>query len=265
MFKNSLIKFVYNLYPFRKGRRFLKPLYKYISGYEIIIDRNNNRMLLNLDNYIDSRIYLEGSYEKKHINLLVEKYLQYKCRYFIDIGANIGVYSIQFLKLKEVEKCFLFEPEPKNFAQLNANVFLNKVSRKAKLFNCALSNISGKMNFYIENLKKDIDLGKINTGTHSLENNLEREFQDSIEIDVFIGDFLVDIKDEIVCLKIDVEGHELSVIKGFEQLFTNNKCLIMIEIFPDRFNDNNKYLKDIGFSILDIEFDIGDNYFYKNF
>ena len=45
----------------------------------------------------------------------------------IDIGANIGVFSIKAGKFKNEVKVFSFEPFPKNFSGLKENIKLNRL------------------------------------------------------------------------------------------------------------------------------------------
>ena len=264
MFSNNIIKFIYKSYPLTRGKRFLLPLYKYISGYEIIKDSNQNMMLLNLDNYIDAIIYFNGNYEQTHIEFLYSQFIKLECNYFLDIGANIGIYSIYFANNANLKMCYSFEPDPRNYAQLNANIFLNNQSRKVKLVNCALSDKSSKGELFIANEKKDIDLGKCNVGTHSLEKNSNRH-NDKVEIDIFRGDDLIKLKNKNICLKIDVEGHELNALKGLINILSNNNCLIMIEIFDDKYDLTNDFLVKNKFKNIESTSNLGLNYFYKNF
>lgn len=171
---------------------------------------------------------------------------------------------IYFLKDSNLKKCFIFEPDPSNFAQLNANIYLNKVSNKAKLFNCALSNENRKGELYLSNEKKEIDLGKVNAGMHSLEKN-ENRHKDKVKIDIFRGDELVDLVNEAICLKIDVEGHELNVLKGLLNLLKNNKCLMIIEVFSENFTKVNEFLMENSFKQINTSGFLGENYLYKNF
>ena len=46
-----------------------------------------------------------------------------------------------------------------------------------------------------------------------------------------IADELLDIKNSNLILKIDVEGHELNVLKGLKKIINQNNCILQIEIF----------------------------------
>ena len=48
---------------------------------------------------------------------------------------------------------------------------------------------------------------------------------------------------KIICLKIDVEGHEIFVLDGLSRLFKNNKIFLQIEILPSNYNKVIKKLK----------------------
>ena len=74
----------------------------------------------------------------------------------------------------------------------------------------------------------------------------------------------IKLSNQKIAIKIDVEGHELSVLKGFFKLLSNNKCIIQIEIFDKNFIDVDKFLKENKFSKI-INVSQNSNYFYSNF
>ena len=70
------------------------------------------------------------------------------------------------------------------------------------------------------------------------------------------------IKKKIICLKIDVEGHEINVLNGLNLLFKNNKIFLQIEIFSSNYKKVSKKLLSVGFEkINQIN---ADHYFIKN-
>ena len=67
-----------------------------------------------------------------------------------------------------------------------------------------------------------------------------------------------------VAIKIDVEGHELNVLKGIQDLLKSNNCIIQIEIFKENFNLVNSFLLEKNFILVD-QFKERANYFYSNY
>ena len=65
---------------------------------------------------------------------------------FVDVGANIGIYSIffnQFRKLKENVNIYAFEANPDTFSRLHENA----KKHNFYAFNLAISNKSEKLKF----------------------------------------------------------------------------------------------------------------------
>lgn len=60
---------------------------------------------------------------------------------FVDIGANIGLYSIYAGTMGGC-RVFSFEPESLNFGELNKNIFVNGLSERVTGFCCAISDVS---------------------------------------------------------------------------------------------------------------------------
>lgn len=132
----------------------------------------------------------------------------------VDVGANIGNHSLYFVKECKANKVIAFEPIKETFKILKKNIEINELKGRIIPYNCGIGdkNINGFANGY----------NMANIGATSL-----REAMDgNIEIHT-LDDF--EIEDNIVLIKIDVEGFEGKVIKG--ALKTIERChpIIMLE------------------------------------
>ena len=141
-------------------------------------------------------------------NLLREK------RRFLDIGANIGIYSFHFKK---------------SFKSIDAFEPLKEISYRLEYFqdeslrvhNCALSNKRGVFQIYIPYLS-----GKAIASLASLEKrNGDCEVR-TVKVDKIDNyDF-----DDVDLIKIDVEGHEEYVLQGACNVIKANMPIIIVEI-----------------------------------
>src|SRR3989339_777389 len=138
-------------------------------------------------------------------------------KYFLDIGANIGFYSLLVVKRRPEIKIISFEPVRETFDRLIKNI------KKNNFTNITAHNI-GLAN---ENTRRDIFL------TTELGHNSFLSNSNLVE-KVLVkktDDFLV-LKDKKIFIKIDTEGYEFEVIKGMEELLKNNACQIVFEFTP---------------------------------
>jgi FkbM family methyltransferase len=92
-----------------------------------------------LDILTIKEIFLEDGYKFKNGK---------NYRTVIDIGANIGAFSI-FALLKSPDlKVIAFEPSAKTFRQLRQNIKLNKLDNRVSLINKAVAGKKGKIRLY---------------------------------------------------------------------------------------------------------------------
>jgi len=138
----------------------------------------------------------------------------------LDIGANIGYYSLIFAKLVGKEgKVFAFEPEPENFALLKKNVEINGY-KNVILVQKAVSNKTGRTKLY---------LCEESAGDHSI---YELNGRQSMEIEVIrLDDYFIDYDGKIDFIKIDVQGAEGEAIQGMPNLLNKNKTVKIIAEF----------------------------------
>jgi FkbM family methyltransferase len=252
MNRNSFIRFIYQKYPFNKGKYHLHKLACAQSrGFVLARDEYGHRMLLDLDNLIDTDIYLRGSYEREYLNLLATWAHSYAPVQFIDIGANIGAYSIFLADHEAVNSIQAFEPDPKNFAHLIANVHLNDMADKITAHNIALSSRNGTADFFLARRIADNEEGKFNTGTSSLDFESNRHEQSNrVSVATRTADDFLKFSNKNLLIKIDVEGHEYDVLKGMKQTFAANNCLILIEVwrqYEDKVQRVESIMQELGY------------------
>lgn len=142
---------------------------------------------------------------------------------FYDIGANIGIYSCLIGDLIDIGKVIAIEPHPPSVNKLRKNIEMNNTN--ASVYQSALSS---------EKNKKRIIENKKNLGTGQITINDSQE--KGVEVEVLPGDEFREIHGlpfpNIV--KIDVEGEELQVIRGMENILRHDNCrLVYCEVHPN--------------------------------
>ena len=177
---------------------------------------------------------------------------------FIDIGANIGMFSLY--AAKKNHKVIAFEPESLNFACLNLNIFDNKFNNKISAFPIALNN---------ESKISHLNMSKIAFGGSG--STFDREVNEyglhlkSIYSQGSVAFKLDDVLKEINItpdyIKIDVDGNELKVIQGMTGILEDkNLKSICIEL-----SELNKFQEHAeAFQILKNKFNVYEkNHWYE--
>ena len=162
----------------------------------------------------------------------------------VDIGANVGMYSIWAAATKNV-KVFSFEPEAINYSLLNKNILLNGLQENIKAFCSAIGQENSLSNFYMHDLRVG---GSCHAAGEALDfnlNPLESRFVQGCII--FTLDYLVEKKYIEVPshIKIDVDGFEFKVINGGINTLTNKDVKsLLIEINPN-LKEHIKIISDL--------------------
>lgn len=166
-------------------------------------------------------------------------------RNFIDIGANMGWYSINIAKTYPHCTVHAFEPIPKTYQYLIRNIDLNN-----------LKNIEPHP-FGLSNEKKDLIFyfyGE-GSGNASSKNLSERDDADLITCHVQrLDDFISEHQITVDFIKCDVEGAELFAFEGAYEVLKRDKPIVFTEMlrkwaakFDYHPNQIIKLFSDIGY------------------
>lgn len=177
---------------------------------------------VNFDDHLSQLMFFLGEYERA-ITEAIRKMVN-PGDICLDIGANIGWYTTLLQSLAGPDgEVHSFEPVPSTFETLRANVATNPHADSVRLNSMALGD---------ENRDAVIHtFGNLSAGHASISDFGD---SDSVEITVpmkRLDDYLVENRvGDVKFVKIDIEGAELSMLKGASRLFAQDiPPLIVIE------------------------------------
>jgi len=181
----------------------------------------------------------------------------------LDVGANIGQYAELTRKLGFNGEIISFEPLTIAYKQLALNALKDK---KWQTHNFALGN---KEEEVIINISKNLysssilDITPNHVDNASESNYIDKEEIQVKKLDELYNDLVCD--DDIVFLKLDVQGFEKNVIEGAEKILHRIKGvqleMSIIELYKGEvlFLEMINLLKKEGFRLYSLE-----NGFYNN-
>lgn len=208
--------------------------------------KNGIYFTLDLSDYQEHLVYfnLEENSTKPLLNLIpsIDGTI-------IDVGANIGQTSLwiaQFFEQKNIT-IFSFEPYPSTFKKLEENIRLNKY-RNIQIFNVALGNNEGELE-----MVEDCDTNS--GGFRAYNPDFHQEVKKTTVVKIKKLDQYLNELNDVVFVKIDVEGFEMEVLKGAKGLLSKYRPKLFIELIDKNLKAQNSssielvnFLHEIGYN-----------------
>jgi len=144
---------------------------------------------------------------------------------FINIGANLGLYTCILMKNRLVPRAILFEPDRRNRVHLGANLLINGLlDADLQIHPVALGAEPGRFRL-VPGPERDIGLSQI------VEVAAEGQGYD-VEV-VRLDDFVA-LAGQTLAIKIDVERYERKVLTGMARTLRDNRGIVQIEVLEAR-------------------------------
>lgn len=161
----------------------------------------------------------------------------------VDIGANIGVFSVYAAKKATQGKIYAYEPLPENFKLLNHNIKLNSLSNVTPL-NLAVSGSKDREKIYLTDSSISSSLfGQRGQQFHPVKSvGLKDVFEDS------------GLR-EINFLKMDCEGSEYNILFNTPKKYLDKIDKVVLEYHEGEFTkykgkDLEKFFQNHNFKVI---------------
>lgn len=178
----------------------------------------NFNIKLHDDEYISNSIRNNGYWDRCCTEVLNELFRTKTKVLFVDIGANIGYFTLMAASLKV--PVIAFEPIKANFELLQQSVEVNKFEQLVVAVNSALSDKKEQMQFNILSCNMGLCSSREIPGKDKVE---------TVSANTFDSFFTsVQYNNARVIVKIDVEEQEMKVLRGMRKSFEKGLIYIII-------------------------------------
>ena len=202
-----------------------------LSGEKFALVSGTEKYLIHTNDPIGKEIFLHGEYDFRKFELALQLLGRTSVDSLVDVGANIGSICIPAIKRGFAKNAIAIEPEPTNFAMLQANLAMNNINDRVKSFQMALGSSDDQALF--------LDLSDENFGDHRIAPTIsEPRKRQQISINSSRFDTIVgDLNPTTDLIYVDVQGFEKMVIDGATQA-TKNKVPMVLEFWPDGLSEH---------------------------
>lgn len=168
--------------------------------------------------------------EKRHEAYLVDvlrRQLESRPGVFIDVGVNVGQTLLKILAIDRKRAYIGFEPQISCCFDVHKFLQLNHLS-SAMILPLALSDSNGISTFYTQDHYDEM-------ASLVVQPDIPKEILKTFHVQTRIGDeVLRELKISDICaIKIDVEGAELSVLRGLQETLQTKQPSIIFEVLPN--------------------------------
>lgn len=196
-----------------------------------------------------------GNYDPEELRLLKDilKILRQTRNSLVvlDVGANIGVHSVVLSQeLGPAGKLYAFEAQPIVFNMLAGNIALNSIEN-VRCFNKAVADFVGHIDIPQFDYGKPLSFGSVefggrqteSIGQEPMQNPDKREQVECVSLDSLR-------LQHVDLIKVDVEGMELAVMRGADQLIASCHPILQVEYLKCDQEQLKQWLKNRGYRVF---------------
>lgn len=185
-----------------------------LDGLQLVNLYNDIKFEVNLSDNSEN-YYWYGCYPKEVVTFL-QTHLK-ENDVFVDCGANFGLWTLISAEcISNSGRVYSYEPNPELYYRLTRNISYNIFRDRCISFRVGLSSESTTA--YLNLHQKHHQMSSLHTKPSVNQIAIELQTLDSCKLGKING------------MKVDVEGHELDVIKGAMKTLEKHKPWLVIEL-----------------------------------
>lgn len=199
-----------------------------INDHYGVIETPHGQMIFNAhERGLVTELVLHGSWAEEEIAAL----MPYVKGNVIDIGAHIGTHSLAFAR--QADYVYAFEPQRMSHHNLCANLLINNIHNVCTM-ELALGSTCGRIPMWVPDPRHPHTASRLRVGEG--DGWVPIAALDSLTLP------------EISFIKIDVEGHELEVLRGGRDLLNRDHPVVYVEVhYPELRGTILHYMRERGY------------------
>lgn len=211
-------------------------LFNLVSHYSPLVatEYGKGLILVNTDDgEIGRSVFITHEYERRYMGAAVDYLRQARGAalgpVFVDVGANIGISTLDALMQFGFEDAVCFEPDSRNFRTLRMNLVLNDLDDKVSAHRMALSNHEGQSVLQ----RTDGNFGDsqlVAAAEPAGPGARDHEVCEITRLDSYLDEH-PGLLERIGLLWIDAQGHDPLVLQGAERLMKEGTPVV-VEYWP---------------------------------
>jgi FkbM family methyltransferase len=230
--------------------RFVQNLLLKNSSKEVVDVNQNFRLEVTTGDLISNYIYHFKIWEPSITRYIVESLKDLNGRSFVDIGANLGYFSILVSKMNPKSMVYSYEPMPFLYDSLKRNIEINDLSNVMAI-QSAVSNKEGSVELF--------EGHPMNSGNCGVHKNFESN--NGIQVNsILLLNQIPKMKFQPRIIKVDTEGSEDKIFSQLEELIEilPQDIEFLVEFNPEligkeKANDILAQFLDFGFNAFEMK------------
>lgn len=221
----------------RRRMRWPTKIYHSVIRGDREVVRHGARWRLDYKTIMGKAIIKKSCTEPAEVEHFFSEAARRDCGIFLDVGANVGFYSVIGARTGIFKEIHAFEPIPENFARLRWHIRANGYDGLIRAHQVAASDRAGRVL---------LTSGGKREATVESENIAPGE---GCVAQATALDSLFAFEGERLAVKMDIEGAEILALSGCKKLFAKNRVFLQVEVMSTHAAIVN-YLLANGFRML---------------
>lgn len=230
----------------RLGRRLYVRAMRSLGFSSFVVRAQGALFVVDPTDLIDRAMAEAGIWEAEQLEDFAAICRRRPVDYFLDVGANTGVYSVLMAARGLVGAVVAFEPDPGNYARFLANLSVNRLVGKVRALPLAVGDQLAEVTLS--------EAGAHNRGeswiVHPDKPPEEAKGVATHKVRQIRFDDEFSLKGKTILVKMDVEGSEFHALAGMERTLRENACFLQVELYSDRFDDLKALFAGMGYRYL---------------